>query len=96
MDSLFDDPAFVAALEQLDLPAQNPDPGEFGHRRTLVEWATEEGLILDPPDDVFVPVAASGGLRALSAFAFVALMFVGAAAAAVVFHAPLSRILSAL
>ena len=94
MDCPFDDPAFVAALEKLDLPSYNPEPGEFGHRRTLVEWATEEGLILDPPDDPFVPLAPSGGPRVVHAFAFAGLVFVGAGAA--LFHDQVLRILATL
>jgi hypothetical protein len=48
---LMDDPALVAAIQKLDLPADSPDDDRFNQRRTLVEWATEEGIVLSPPDD---------------------------------------------
>ncbi len=96
MDSLFDDPAFVAALEKLDLPPYNPEPGEFGHRRTLSEWAAEEGLILDPPEDPFTAHQPVGPGRLVAALTFASLVLVGAAGAAAVFRDPLFRIIHAL
>ena len=95
MDSLFDDPAFAAALQQLDLPPYNPGPGEFGHLRTLEEWAEDEGLILSPPDTSFGAPALIGARRASNVATYLALMFVGAGAAAVVFHDRVLRMIGA-
>jgi hypothetical protein len=96
MDSLFDDPAFVAALDKLDFLPDAPQPGEFGYRRTLAEWAEEEGLLLSPPDDSAPELPRASKRRTLNALTFVGLMFVGAGAALFVFQDRVALILAML
>jgi hypothetical protein len=103
---LMDDPALVAEIQKLDLPDTSPDDERFNMRRTLVEWAEEEGLVLSPPDDSIgvspyapampaaVPVPAPHG--AMTGVTFVALMCVGAGTAALVFYDRVARILATL
>jgi hypothetical protein len=96
MDSLFDDPDFVAALDKLDFLPDAPKPGEFGYRRTLAEWAAEEGLLLSPPDDSSPELQEAPRLRALNVLTLVGLLFVGAGAAALVFQERVAIILAML
>jgi hypothetical protein len=96
MDSLFDDPAFVTALDKLDFLPDAPKPGEFGYRRTLTEWAAEEGLLLLPPDDSSPELEGEPRQRALDVLTLVGLIFVGAGAAAFVFQERVALIFAML
>ena len=91
---LFDQPDFKTELAKLDLGPDPADAATAARRRTLAEWADEEGLELTPPDDSIQDVQPPTRDDAMHVVAFVALMFIGAAAAAVVFHEQVSRILS--
>ena len=95
---LFDRADFKAELAKLDL---GPDPTDeattSARRRTLAEWAQEEGLELSPLDqsvELESHAARPTSARAINIVAFVGLMLVGAAAAAAVFSEQLLRILS--
>jgi hypothetical protein len=102
---LLDDPALVEEIKKLDLPSESSDDERFNKRRTLVEWAEDEGIALSPPDDseALSPYAPSAPAPApvlsaptMSPRTFLALMLVGAAAAAAVFHDRVALILATL
>lgn len=88
---LIDDPGFRSEIEKLDLKPDRREEQVMQQRRTLVEWAVDEGIVLSPPDDsipeyVSRPQSAPLVVRMMSAIAFLALMVAGAGAAAFVFQ----------
>ncbi|MCC7417855.1 MAG: hypothetical protein IT176_12020 [Acidobacteria bacterium] len=94
--ALCDDPAFTAALAELEIGEPEAGGEEAGPRRTLAEWAEAEGIALSPPDDSIDEVTpAEARPPAMSAVAFLGLMGVGAAAAVMLFHAEVLRIVTA-
>ncbi len=94
---LIDEPSFARELAKLDLGPDKVDAAAAARRRTLAEWAEDEGLVLSPPDDshLELPPPATRA-AAMTAVTFLGLFAAGAGAAAVVFHEPLMRILATL
>ncbi len=94
---LIDEPTFSAELAKLDLGPDRTDAAEAARRRTLVEWANEEGIELSPPDDSYLELPPPETRQAaMTAVMFVGLMAVGAGAAAALFHDQVLRILATL
>lgn len=98
--SLLDDPVFLAELDKLDegLDLDTKYEEHFEHRPTLDEWAAEAGIVLSPPDHTRARRAPRATWRmtwqVMNAVAFLALVFVGAGAAAVLFHDRVLRLLT--
>ena len=101
-DTIAFEEGLKGTLAKLDLPpdADVRDSNGFARRRTLAEWAEQEGLELSPPD-MSAALEAPRSRRhhshdGMTVATFITLVVAGAGAAAVVFHQPLLRILATL